>query len=436
MGKNTDKQTSTTKYEQSPEQRQIMSSAMSKYMPGGTLKDAPGFDFSDPGTQWQANQLVSPFSEPSLQAFQATADNYGAERPTMDAAKGLTWGASRNAGQFQGAPTGWTTDPETGQAQYEDFDTGMSRYIGAGSQFDNAAVGRTIDDLDYTHQRANLTTADNTVKQGSFGGTREAVAKANNTKSFADAAERATSTLRLQGYDRALGQYNKGFDQGQQALNYNTGVDQANRTAELGAGKQLGDQAMMSQQLTGNDINALRAVGQQVEDKDQMGRDRALEFQRYVDTYGLSVAQMMMGLTPPPSSTTTSTKSVPSSSIWGTIGSTAAQAAATAAMSGSDERLKENVEDANPKDALAEIRKLVPKRFDYTAEAKGLGAQEGRRTGFMAQDLEKATGEEAPHWAGGYKGFDHGEMIGKLVHAVHALDAELRERYGSKRKAA
>ncbi len=433
MGKNTDKQTSTTQYEQSPEQRQIMSSAMSKYMPGGTMKDAPGFDFSDPGTQWQANQLVSPFSEPSLQAFQATADNYGAERPTMDAAKGLTWGASRNAGQFQGAPTGWTTDPETGQAQYEDFDAGMSRYIGAGSQFDDAAVGRTIDDLDYTHQRANLTTADNTVKQGSFGGTREAVAKANNTKSFADAAERATSTLRLQGYDRALGQYNKGFDQGQQALSYNTGVDQANRSAELASGNQLGDQALKSQQLTGNDINALRSVGQQIEDKDQMGRDRALEFQRYVDTYGLSVAQMMMGLTPPPSSTTTSTKSVPSSSIWGTIGATAAQAGATALLS--DDRAKTGVEEVDPKDALAEIRKLVPKRFEYTDDAKKLGAPEGKRTGFMAQDLEKATGEKAPHWGGGYKGVDTGEMIGRLVHAVAALDAEMSERYG-KRKAA
>jgi hypothetical protein len=136
-------------------------------------------------------------------------------------------------------------------------------------------------------------------------------------------------------------------------------------------------------------------------------------------------------MAPPPSSTT-NTKTKSGGSIWGTVGSAAAQMAASMM---SDERAKKGVEDADPEDALAQIRKLIPKSFEYTPLAQGVGAPGGRRTGFMAQDLEKATGKTAPTGPGGFKGVDVHEHIGRLTQAVQALDAQIQERY-KHRKAA
>lgn len=439
MGKTAEKQTNTssTQYSLTPMQQQIQAAAAAKFMPNGQLPtSSPEFNYNDsPELQNRGANFVAPFSDPSLQAFQQTYANYGAERPTMDAAKGKTWQGGQAAGQFQGAPDGWTTNPWTGQAEYQDYATGVQRYM---SPFISGVIGQGLTDLDFARQKAVNATNNDTVSKGSFGGTRQAVRQGENDRDYATAAERLITGNLQKGYESAQGQYNTGFTQGQQALGYNTGVEQANRAAALASGKQLGDQALQSQQLTGNDINALRNVGVAIEDKDQAQRDAARASQLQDETWGLNIAQMLWGLNPPPSSTTNSTsqKVIPSSSIWGTIGASAAQGAAAAAMMPSDERAKGKVEDADPHDALAEIRKLVPKTYDYTADAKRLGAPEGRRTGFMAQDLERATGKKAPHWAGGYKGVDIMEHVGRLTQAVQALDIEMRERYGGKRKAA
>lgn len=406
MGKTTDSRDTNTQYRLDPTQERIRQSAIDQYMPNGQLP--------------QGHASVADFSTPSLQAFGATEANFGAQQPTMDAAKGMTMASAGHAGQFQGAPDGWTTGPD-GQAHYQDFQTGVDKYM---SPFTDSVINRGIEDLNYARGRAELGSNNDSVAKGSFGGTRQAVRSGINDRSYGDAAERLITGNRAAGFDKAVDQYNTGFGQGQTALNYNTGVSQADRAAVGQAGQQLGNQAEQNQRITGNDINALGAVGGTIEARDQQQRDADAANQNY----GLQVASSLTGLGPPPSSTARTDNSVSSGSIWGSIGSAAAQGAASAVML-SDEHAKTNVTEADPHDALAEIRKLAPKKFEYTSFAKAhAGAPGGLRTGFMAQDLEKATGEPAPRGAGGLKQVDMAEHLGRLTAAVHALDEKMRKK--------
>lgn len=431
MGKSSGSTSSTTTYQLSPEQQQIMKGAMGQFMPNGQLpSSAPTFNYNDnPELQGQGQNFVAPFSTPTQQAFAATEANYGAQQPTMDASKGATVAGGQHAGQFQGAPDGWTTNPSTGQAQYQDYATGIQKYT---NPYTNDVINTGLGFLDTARQRADLTTNNDSVAKGSFGGTRQAVRNSLNDTSYAAQAQNLITGNLNTGYQNAQGQYNTGFGQGQQALGYNTGVAQGDRAAQLASGKQLGDQAAQNQAITGNDINALGAVGSQIQGEDQAQRDAARAAQMQNNTYGLSVASSLEGLGPPPSSTTNSKQSVSGSSIWGTLGSSALTGAGALL---SDERAKTNVETADPNDSLAEIRKLKPKRYEYTDLAQAHGAPAGSRLGFMAQDLEKATGKAAPKVGPGFKGVDIAEHIGRLTAAVNALDHKVT-RYSGKRQAA
>lgn len=423
-------QTSTTKYELSPEQRQIMTAAMNQYMPGDQLPEhAPTFDYNNNAELQQTGaNFVAPFSEPTRQAFAATEANYGAQQGTMNAGKGLTAQASGGAGQFQGAPDGWTTNAN-GEASYQDYETGIQRYQ---NPYTEQVINTGLGFLDTARQRANLDTTNNAIAAKSFGGTREAVRKNLNDTAFGAQAGKMISEGLDAGYKNAQGQYNTGFGQGQQALGYNTGVAQADRAAKLAAGGQLGDMALKNQQLVGNDINALGAVGGQIEQKDQAMRDMSRAAQLQDDTYGIQIAQSLAGMGAPPSSTTT--QSGGGGGIWGQLGGGLLSGLGSLFMS--DEGAKSHVEDADPDDALKEIRALRPKKFRYNALGKEAGAPRGQRTGFMAQDLEKATGKPAPRAAGGFKHVDMVEHIGRLTQAVQALDAKMGSKYGGKSRAA
>src|SRR5262249_5605437 len=153
---------------------------------------------------------------------------------------------------------------------------------------------------------------------------------------------------------------------------------------------QLTNQAAANQQITGRDIDALNNVGNQIMQQDQAGRDAARASQLQDSTWGLSVAQMLAGLGPPPSSTTTGSTSAGAGSIWGSA--LGAGATILGAML-SDEKAKKNVKMADPEDSLAEIRKLVPVKFEYNKAGQEAGGAPGERTGFMAQDLQKASGK-------------------------------------------
>lgn len=90
----------------------------------------------------------------------------------------------------------------------------------------------------------------------------------------------------------------------------------------------------------------------------------------------------------------------------------------------SDEAAKTNIKEKDPLETLEEITSLKPITYEYTPEALALGAAPGVRTGFTAQDLEKATGEKLPK-VGGFKTVDIPDMIGKLVLSVMGLDQKI-----------
>jgi len=429
MGKGGGSQTSTTTYTMSPEHRKILEGAMGRYMPDGQLPDStPAFDFdNNPALQARGEHFVEGFSGDTQDAFQATRNRFGQTAGTIQEAQDYTRAGGQGAGMFQGAPDGWSVGDD-GVARYQSFEEGVQKYM---NPYTRDVVDAAQNDLAYARDRLGVNIDNDTVGRDSFGGTRSAVRQAVGDRGYYDAVGRTTAGLRKEGFDSAVGQYNRGFDQGQTALNYNTGIEQADRAAQLAAGRQLSDQATQEQGAWGNDINALGTIGGMQEDRGQRVRDASRANQMEDENRGLEIAQSLIGMAPPPSSTT-NTKTKSGGSIWGTVGSAAAQMAASMM---SDERAKKGVEDADPEDALAQIRKLIPKSFEYTPLAQGVGAPGGRRTGFMAQDLEKATGKTAPTGPGGFKGVDVHEHIGRLTQAVQALDAQMQERY-KHRKAA
>jgi hypothetical protein len=83
----------------------------------------------------------------------------------------------------------------------------------------------------------------------------------------------------------------------------------------------------------------------------------------------------------------------------------------------SDERVKENIEDAD--DALSKIRKLGAREYDYK---DGFGHTEDRTTGLMAQDIESAGITGAVREFGGVKHVDPYPVLATVVQAVKELD--------------
>jgi len=265
----------------------------------------------------------------------------------------------------------------------------------------------------------------------SYGGSRQAVASANALKGH----DMNVGSYLQDAFGRAQTQANQFHQMGASDIAQNNQNDQANATRMGAAGQQLGNLAEQDQKIAGNDINALAGVGSQIQGMDQTRRDTALNAQRDNETYAAQLLAAQNGFNPASSTTQNSTRNMGSGAIWGQVGGSLLSALPTL-MGLSDERSKEKIKDADPEDALKTIRQLMPKTWEYNDDAKGrMGAPEGRRTGFMVQDLEKATGNAAPE-IGGYKHYDMGEQLGMLTQAVQAIDTKLAKLEGGKKRAA
>lgn len=194
---------------------------------------------------------------------------------------------------------------------------------------------------------------------------------------------------------------------------------------------------------------AVSAVGQQQRQMEQAELDQ--EYQKWLIEQQMPYmrAQDIMNLVqgmPGATSTTTMTGMSPQSPMGGMMapmmmgmsllpmlfgGGGAAAGGGLGSVLGalaflSDEAAKTNIEKKDPLEALEEIKSLTPITYDYTPEAIALGAPEGRRTGFTAQDLEKATGEELKE-VGGFKTVDIPDMIGRLALALIGLDQKVEQ---------
>jgi hypothetical protein len=97
---------------------------------------------------------------------------------------------------------------------------------------------------------------------------------------------------------------------------------------------------------------------------------------------------------------------------------------------GSDERIKEDVHERDPEQVLGAFAEVRPVEYTYKASAREAHPDitfEGRRRGFMAQDLERAFGRPSgPTLRDGTKTVDIPNLLGDVVAAITGLEKRTR----------
>lgn len=426
MGKGDSGSSSTTvKQELSPEQRKIMQGTMDHYMPGGQFGARPEFDPSQ--HKWMGEQRTAAFNPDQERAFQETRDTAFAHRPDMDWSADQIRSSATPTGQKQALGAGWSTDPD-GSARFRDWnDATAADYM---NPYQENVISAGTDEMQRLYEIEQKRVNDAATKAGSFGGSRHGVQAAETAEGYNRQLRGYLADTLSTGYESGRNQYNLDRNEGQEALSWNKGVDDDNSTRSLTAGKAMGDLAEKGQMLDAQGINALGSIGAQQQGREQQVLDTSYDELMNKYLWNAQLGQMLSGFTPAPTQTQNQSSSS-GGSIWGSMGSAALQAAIPALMGLSDEDAKTDIEEADPEDALESIRKLAKAglyTYRYTDEARERAgsdlAPEGQRTGFMAQDLDEATGKEGPSVAG-FKGVDVMEQLGRLTHAVAALDKKV-----------
>jgi hypothetical protein len=266
---------------------------------------------------------------------------------------------------------------------------------------------------------------------GAFGGTRNAVEQSLNTKNFNNTLGDFTNTVNSQAFKDAQGQFNTDWSQklattqaNNQAAgqNYNQGQTTAEFQKSLGKDTQGAQIAAGDAQLKLGNVK----TAQEDAEKTTAYSKGYLDQRDYpMDTYERLAAMNAMQ---PVNRTSTTTGSNTQSQSGGWLGP-ALQAGGSVAAMMSDERVKEDIEDVDAEDVLGAFAKIQPKSYAYKDEVVRDYpelAKEGRRTGFMAQDLEGAFGREMGSEVDGIKTVDIPEVLGELVAAVHGLEKRTR----------
>lgn len=381
--------------------------------PDGSWKQSPTIDPTSPESQARSDQLVAPLSADTYAAHQGVRDAIGKWQPGLDQARGYIQDSANPTGQkidFQGG--GWTTGAD-GRAAFNQNDAYDQSY----NQYTDQVVGNTLGRLSDTYDQQRLRDSDAAIKAGSFGGSRQGVQGALTNEMHQRAAAEAAASGYSSAHQSALDQAARLYGQGSQAVGANNALDEANAQRRLAAGGAMSSLEQLAGQFRAGDINAQAGVGSQLEAYEQARRNSVLEESQRQWWEPLQVGQALGGMAAPLNSTTQT-----QSGGWGS-------ALMGAGLKGlsllSDKRAKEGIRNADPDKALAELRRLVPQTYSYKKDARALGAPAGERTGFMAQDVEKATGREAPQVGSGFKGVDVAEHIGRLTHALIALDRKV-----------
>lgn len=422
MGKGSQSSTTTVKQELSPEQRQIMQSTMDRYMPGGKFGDKPQFNPSE--HRWMGEQRNAAFTPDQQAAFEATRRTAFEHRPAMEWSARAAVNSAGPTGQKMGLGRGWSTGAN-GTANFRDWNSGTaSDYM---NPYKQNVVDTGLEEFRRAHDVQQLDVNDAAMKAGAFGGSRHGVQAAETTEGFGRQMRGFMADTLDKGYQQARGEYDSDRAFGQDAVGWNKKVDDDNMARLSSASDRVAGLAKQNQELNGQAINAIGSVGDAVQDRDQRILDSSYDELMNKYLWSAQLGQMLSGFTPPPTTTQTQRTSG-GGSIWGSIGSAALGGLTKMLpMMMSDENAKENVEEVDPEEALKSLRKLANKgmyAFDYNDDAKSKGAPEGRRTGFMAQDYAEATGKENPE-INGYQHVDVMEALGRLTHAVVALDRKV-----------
>jgi hypothetical protein len=419
--------TSTVTQQLAPEQRQIMSAAMGRYLdPNGNLPNKPTINTSDPSTRALGENRVAPFAAETNQAFDLGKQVAFAHDPAFNAAQGMTAAGAGPAGLKANLGTGWQAG-SNGLPTYQTWNADTAAQFM--NPYSSNVIGTGLSELQRQNQILQKGNDDAAVKAGAFGGSRHGVLGAETNRNFADKAQQFISDTLDKSYSQARDQYNQGFGQGMQVLNYDTGIDQADASRMMAGGNQLASIAGQKQGLDAKGVDAIAAIGAQKQGQEQSVRDTAYDEALSQYMFPAQLGQVLSGFAPGPTTTSTGSSKTGAGQLLGVFGSAGISAALPSILGaafGSDETAKTKIKKANPDKSLDEIRKLGSYTYEYTGDAKqSFGAPEGKRTGFMAQDLEKASGKPGPTMPGGYKGVDIAEHMGRLTHAIQAIDKKL-----------
>ena len=291
------------------------------------------------------------------------------------------------------------------------------------SPFQQGVIDQGVTEIgrDLTDQR--LQNQSRAAQAGAFGGARHGVVDSESQRTAANTLSNFVGQQLNTGFDKAVDQYNTDFSQGNAAKAQN--FSQANSLAQLLAN--LGQQKQ-TQQIAAGD--AQLKFGNVKTAQEQAQKDNAYE-KGYLDkrSYPMEIYERLAAINAmqPINRTSTTTGTNTSKESGGWLGPVLG-AVGNIAMA-SDERAKENIEDVDPEKILGAFSEITPKTYTYKQEildALPDLTRPGTRTGFMAQDLERAFNKKSGPTVRGVKTVDIAEVMGNLVIAVGALERRTR----------
>lgn len=270
---------------------------------------------------------IQDFTTDQMGSFNLIRDNIGVADPSLEAAVARNTQGGRTFADVGGtnyaagstiAPTTMTT---AGLAPYE-------------SMYREGVIDDTLVDMRQEYERQNLARQGAAQRAGAFGGSRHGLMDAMAQEDYLDSVGQVTGQLRDQGFNTAMGAFQRDQDLG---LRGEVAQEEANRAAGalnratfqtdqerlLRSGALAGDLAGLQQQSLLTDATALQAQGAQQQGFGQLGLDLAREDELIQQQYPygqLGFLQSAMTATPfNPAIFTGQTTTAPGPSTLGQI---------------------------------------------------------------------------------------------------------------------
>jgi hypothetical protein len=389
---------------------------------GTKITNAAMGTYFDPATKYQAYTPSNPNFTQNQQTGAATTGQLNQYNSAGGAAgQNFANAGTGYQGYFNQAKTGLeqanNNNQATGVAGPNYSSDALQKFMNPYTQnvIDQGVteIGRDLD----SQMQSN---SDAAAKAGAFGGARHGIIDSESQRNAAATLQNFIGSQLNTGFTNAQNQYNT--DQSQQiaANTANNAAKQQNFNQQQSLSQLL---ANLGQQDSENQLavgSANLNLGNVITAQDQAQKTNAYNY-GYLDqrNYPMDIYQDLAGINAMQPTNRTSTTTESQSGGW--LGP--ALGAAGAIMS--DERMKEEIEEVNPEEVLGAFAKVTPKSYVYKDDARKAYPEltaPGRRTGFMAQDLEGAFGKPSGHDLDGIKTVDVGEMIGRLTAAVHGLE--------------
>lgn len=355
--------------------------------------------------------------------------------------------------QANAAATNTATGPDYTTANVQQF---MNPYT-------DTVIDNGLRRMDEVYQKNRTGLDDQAAKTGgAFGGTRNAVEQAENTKNYGNSVADFVGSQYSGAFNNAQNQFNtdiaqknsaagQNFQQGMTAAEFQAKMGQNTQGAQITAGQALDSHGnIITAQEQAQKQNAYNQGYQNDMDKPLEIYGKLADLNNAQKTNQLNTSYGGESGTQTGTNNSTSTGTSTGTSVGNTTGQNtgltvgnevatgkskesggwlgpAMNAAATVMMS--DRRSKTDVDETDPEEILGAFAKMTPKSYTYkdevVADYPDL-ARPGRHTGVMAQDAEGAFGRALGPEVEGMKTLELSDLVGNLMAAVHGLEKRTR----------